>query len=144
MNKLFLTMLLALVTTIASAQFSVITTMNEVEDTTGETTYNLTDKLGVLYQVNEKLAVGITMDGEDNYELVGRYTVHETGVWATCIYNYMPDSEEELKDKLDLGLGYSFNIWKKLSVDPYYVMPIKEDEEGNREGKFNLGLSYKF
>ena len=144
MNKVFLTMLLALVTTIASAQFSVITTMNEVEDTTGETTYNFTDKLGVLYQVNEKLAVGLTMDGEDNYELVGRYIVHETGGWATCIYNYMPESEDELKDKLDLGLGYSFNIWKKLSVDPYYVMPIKEDEEGNREGKFNLGLSYKF
>ena len=48
MNKLFLTMLLALGTTIASAQFSVITTVTEVEDE-----YNLTDKLAVGYDVNE-------------------------------------------------------------------------------------------
>ena len=39
MNKLFLTMLLALGTTIASAQFSIITTVTEVEDE-----YNFTDK----------------------------------------------------------------------------------------------------
>ena len=144
MNKLFLTMLLALVTTIASAQFSVSTTVNEVTDTIGETSYNITDKLGVLYQVNDKLIVGISRDGEENYELLGRYVVHSSGVWATCVYNYIPDSEDEMMDKMELGLGYSFNVWKNLSIDPYYVMSMKENEDGEREGKFNLGLSYKF
>ena len=144
MNKLFLTMLLALVTTIASAQFSVSTTVNEVTDTIGETSYNITDKLGVLYQVNDKLIVGISKDGEENYELLGRYVVHSSGIWATCVYNYIPDSEDEMMDKMELGLGYSFNVWKNLSIDPYYVMSMKENEDGEREGKFNLGLSYKF
>ena len=138
MNKLFLTMLFAVSTTLASAQFVGLTTLNEGTDST----CNATDKIGVGYVVNEKLMVAATMDGEDAYELLGRYDVYN-GVWATCIYNYEKDSEAELKDKLELGLGYSFNVWKKLYVDPYYVMPVKEDAEGNREGEFRLGLSYK-
>ena len=55
-----------------------------------------------------------------------------------------PESEDEMMDKMELGLGYSFNVWKNLSIDPYYVMPVKENEAGERKGKFNLGLSYKF
>ena len=138
MNKLFLTMLFAVSTTLASAQFVGLTTLNEGTDST----WNVTDKIGVGYVVSEKLTVAATMDGEEAYELLGRYDVYN-GVWATCIYNYEKDSEAELKDKLELGLGYSFNVWKKLYVDPYYVMPVKEDAEGNREGEFRLGLSYK-
>ena len=162
MNKLFLTMTLALVTTIASAQFSVLTTVNKVEgikatppnacevyegdvcpSTETDDSWNITDKIGIGYQVNEKLMIGITKDGDEDYELLGRYDVYN-GVWATCIYNYVKDSENEMMDKLDIGLGYSFNVWKNLYVDPYYVMPMKENEEGEREGSFNLGLSYKF
>ena len=138
MNKLFLTMLFAVSTTLASAQFVGLTTFNEGTDST----WNVTDKIGVGYVVNEKLMVAATMDGEDAYELLGRYDVYN-GVWATCIYNYEKDSEAELKDKLELGLGYSFNVWKKLYIDPYYVMPVKENAEGKREGEFRLGLSYK-
>ena len=138
MNKLFLTMLFALSTTLASAQFVGLTTLNEGTDST----WNVTDKIGVGYVVNEKLMVAATMDGEDAYELLGRYDVYN-GVWATCIYNYEKDSEAEMKDKLELGVGYSFNVWKKLYVDPYYVMPMKENDEGKREGEFRLGISYK-
>ena len=138
MNKLFLTMLFAFSTTLASAQFVGLTTLNEGTDST----WNVTDKIGVGYVVNEKLMVAATMDGEDAYELLGRYDVYN-GLWATCIYNYEKDSEAELKDKLELGVGYAFNVWKNLYVDPYYVMPVKEDAEGNREGEFRLGLSYK-
>ena len=138
MNKLFLTMLFAVSTTLASAQFVGLTTLNEGTDST----WNVTDKIGVGYVVNEKLMVAATMDGEDAYELLGRYDVYN-GVWATCIYNYEKDSEAEMKDKLELGVGYSFNVWKKLYVDPYYVMPMKENDEGKREGEFRLGISYK-
>jgi len=138
MNKLFLTMLFAFSTMIASAQFVGLTTFNEGTDST----WNVTDKIGVGYVVNEKLMVAATMDGEDAYELLGRYDVYN-GVWATCIYNYKKDSEAEMKDKLELGVGYSFNVWKKLYVDPYYVMPMKENDEGKREGEFRLGISYK-
>ena len=138
MNKLFLTMLFAVSTTLASAQFVGLTTLNEGTDST----WNVTDKIGVGYVVNEKLTVAATMDGEEAYELLGRYDVYN-GVWATCIYNYEKDSEAEMKDKLELGVGYSFNVWKKLYVDPYYVVPMKENDEGKREGEFRLGISYK-
>ena len=83
------------------------------------------------------------MDGEEAYELLGRYSLMN-GIWGTCIYNYTKDSEDELKDKLDLGIGYSYNVWRGLWIDPNYTMPLKENEEGNREGIFNLSFSYKF
>jgi len=138
MNKLFLTMLFATSTMFANAQFVGLTTLNEGTDST----WNVTDKIGVGYMLNEKLMVAATMDGEDAYELIGRYDLYN-GVWATCVYNYEKDSEAELKDKLELGVGYSFNVWKNLYVDPYYVMPVQEDAEGNREGELRLGISYK-
>jgi len=143
MNKLFLTMTLAFCTMIASAQYSVLTTVTSVEDEAGETTYNATDKLGLGYQVSEKLMVGLTMDGEDKYELLGRYALMN-GIWGTCVYNYVKDSETELMDNIDLGLGYSFKVWDNLYVDPNYTMPAKADENGEREGSLNLSVSYKF
>ena len=142
MNKLFLTMTLAFCTMIASAQYSVLTTVTSVEDEAGESTYNVTDKLGVGYQMNEKLLVGITMDGEDNYELLGRYALIN-GVWGTCVYSYAKDSETELMDNVALGLGYSLRVWNNLYVEPNYTMPYKKDEAGEREGTLNLGVSYK-
>ena len=143
MKKVFLTMTLAFATMIASAQYSAMTTITSVEDEAGETTYNVTDKLGVGYQVNEKLMIGLTMDGEDNYELLGRYSLMN-GIWGTCVYNYAKDSEAELMDKVDVGVGYSWNVWKGLSIDPNYTMPAKADEAGEREGSLNLSVSYKF
>ena len=143
MNKLFLTMALAFCTMIASAQYSVLTTVTSVEDEAGESTYNITDKLGVGYQVNEKLLVGLTRDGEDNYELLGRYALMN-GIWGTCTFRYDADSETELMDNIDLGLGYSFRVWNNLYVDPNYTMPAKADEAGEREGTLNLSVSYKF
>ena len=136
-------MTLAFATMIASAQYSAMTTVTSVEDEAGETTYNVTDKLGVGYQVNEKLMIGLTMDGEDNYELLGRYSLMN-GIWGTCVYNYAKDSETELMDKVDVGIGYSWNVWKGLSIDPNYTMPLAEDEAGEREGSLNLSVSYKF
>ena len=141
MTKLFLTMTLAFCTMIASAQYSVLTTVTSVEEA-DETTYNVTDKLGVGYQVNEKLMVGLTMDGEDKYELLGRYSLMN-GIWGTCVYNH-DDSDAELMDRVDLGLGYSFKVWNNLYVDPNYTMPAKADANGDREGTLNLGVSYKF
>jgi len=142
MNKLFLTMTLAFCTMIASAQYQVMTTITSTEDEAGETTYNATDKIGVGYQLSEKLMVGLTLDGEDNYEILGRYALMN-GVWGTCVYNYAKDSETELMDNMEVGLGYSFKVWDKIYIDPNYTMPLKEDEAGEREGSLNLSISYK-
>ena len=73
MNKLFLTIALAFITTFASAQFVALTTFNEDADST----WNATDKIGIGYQMDEKLLLAVTKDGEDKYELVGRYDVHQ-------------------------------------------------------------------
>jgi len=160
MNKLFLTIALVFCTVIASAQWSIMATAVKIEGVpacepgqecevyTGEgcpseeDSWNITDKIGVGYMVNEKLMLGVTMDGEDKYELLGRYMLLD-GIWGTCVYNY--DSEtKEVMDRLDVGIGYSFNIWKGLSIDPNYTMPLEEDDMGEREGTFNLSVSYKF
>ena len=143
MTKLFLTMTLAFSTMIASAQYSAMTAITSVEDEAGESTYNVTDKIGVGYQVNEDLMVGLTMDGEDKYDLLARYDLHH-GIWATCVYNYEADAEDELMDRMDIGLGYSLKLWKDLYIDPNYTMPAKADENGDREGSLNLSVSYKF
>ena len=139
MTKLFLTMTLAFCTMIASAQYSVLTTISETSDST----WSVTEKLGVGYQLNEKLMLGLTMDGEDKYELLARYDLHH-GLWATCVYNYEADAEEKLMDKMDVGVGYSIKVWNNLYFDPNYTLSLKEDEAGEREGGFNLSVSYKF
>ena len=139
MTKLFLTIALAFSTMIASAQFSALTTISETTDST----WSVTDKLGVGYQLNEKLMLGITMDGEEKYELLARYDLHH-GLWATCVYNYEADAEEKLMDKMDVGVGYSIKVWNNLYFDPNYTLSLKEDEEGNREEALNLSVSYKF
>ena len=139
MNKLFLTIALAFSTTIASAQFSVLTTLTENADSA----WTITDKIGVGYNLNDCTIIGITMDGEDKYELLARYVVHKSGLWVTGVYNYNADDESELIDKMELGVGYSFKIWDKLYVDPNYTMPMKESEAGEREGTFNMSISYK-
>ena len=144
MNKLFLTMALALCTMVASAQFSVITTITSVEEE-NETTYNATDMLGIGYQVSEKLMIACTRNGEDNYDVLGRYTL-TNGIWGTVVYNYIEDYAEDadLMETLNLGVGYSFKVWDNLYVDPNYTMPAKADANGEREGSLNLSVSYKF
>ena len=139
MKKFLLTTVTILTTLCTSAQFSVMTTISSVEDDAGETTYNFTDKLGIGYQVSENILVGITKDGEDAYELLGRYLIKDS-FWAVGVYNYEKDSEAEMKDKLELGIGYSLKIWKELYAEPNYIIPMKEDSEGS----FNLSISYKF
>jgi predicted porin len=139
MNKLFLTMALAFSTMIASAQYSVLTTF--IED--ADSSWNATDKIGVGYSLNDCTMIGITMDGEDKYELLARYVIHKSGVWVTGVYNYDADNEDELVDKMELGLGYSFNVWDKLYIDPNYTMSMKKDEAGEREGTLNISISYK-
>ena len=139
MNKLFLTMALAFSTMIASAQYSVLTTF--IED--ADSSWNVTDKIGVGYSLNDCTMIGITMDSEDKYELLARYVIHKSGVWVTGVYNYDADNEDELMDKMELGLGYSFNVWDKLYIDPNYTMSMKKDEAGEREGTLNISISYK-
>ena len=144
MKKLILTMAVVAFTTLfASAQFMVLTTYNAPEDGAEWEMTSLTDNMGIGYAVNDAWTVGLIKAGEDSlgdasYDLWGRYN------WNENVYVSVQAPTEEMMDNLTLGLGYSWNVWKGLNVEPNYSMGLKEDEEGEREGSFNLGLSYKF
>ena len=135
MNKLFLTMTLALVTMFASAQIMVITTVEQPADDAEWEMSNFTDNLGIGYQLNEKVTVGIVKNGED-YDLWGRYQL-QIG------YLSVQAPSEEMADNLNIGVGYSLEVWNSLYVEPSYSMPLKEDGEGNREGVIKVGIAYK-
>jgi len=48
-----------------------------------------------------------------------------------------------MSENMKIGVGYSYNVWKSLYVEPSYSIPTKEDENGEREGKIVLGVAYK-
>ena len=135
MNKLFLTMTLALVTMFASAQIMVVTTVEQPADDAEWEMSNFTDNLGIGYQLNEKVTIGIVKNGED-YDLWGRYQL-QMG------YLSVQAPSEEIADNLNIGVGYSLQVWNSLYVEPSYSMPLKEDGEGNREGVIKVGIAYK-
>ena len=135
MNKLFLTMTLALVTMFASAQIMVITTVEQPADDAEWEMSNFTDNLGIGYQLNEKVTIGAVKNGED-YDLWGRYQL-KMG------YLSVQAPSEEITDNLNIGVGYSLQVWNSLYVEPSYSMPLKEDGEGNREGVIKVGIAYK-
>ena len=144
MKKLILTMAVGAFTTLfASAQFMVVTSYNAPEDGAEWEMTSLTDNMGIGYAVNDAWTVGLIKAGEDSlgdasYDLWGRYN------WNANVYVSVQAPTEEMMDNLTVGIGYSYNVWKGLNVEPNYSMGLKEDEEGEREGSFNLGLSYKF
>ena len=144
MKKLILTMAVVAFTTLfASAQFMVVTSYNAPEDGAEWEMTSLTDNMGIGYAVNDAWTVGLIKAGEDSlgdasYDLWGRYN------WNQNVYVSVQAPTEDMMDNLTVGIGYSYNVWKGLNVEPNYSMGLKEDEEGEREGSFNLGLSYKF
>ncbi|ASF00023.1 hypothetical protein [uncultured virus] len=140
MKNLIMTLAVAILTTFAaSAQFMVVTTVNTPDSDMNEEwgTTNFTDNIGIGYIYNDKCVAGIVKSGED-YDLWGRY------LWNANLFVSVQAPTEELLDNLTVGLGYSFDVWKGLHVEPNYSMGLNEDENGERDGTFNLGLSYKF
>ena len=133
---MFLTMALAFVTIFASAQFMVITTIDQPEENAEWEMSNITDNMGIGYQLNDKITIGAVKNGED-YDLWGRYQLK-------MVYLSVQAPTEEMTDNLNVGVGYSLKVWNDLYVEPNYSMPLKEDTEGNREGEFKIGVAYKF
>tara|TARA_R100000789_G_scaffold54423_1_gene53313 strand:- start:298 stop:711 length:414 start_codon:yes stop_codon:yes gene_type:complete len=137
MRKLCLTTIIALITLCASAQFMVVTTVNQPVDSAEWGVNNFTDNMGIGYQMNDNIVIGMIKNGE-NYDLFGRYLMNG-GLYAS-----LQAPTEEMMDNLTLGFGYSLVLWKGLNLEPNYSMGLKEDEDGEREGSFNIGLSYRF
>jgi len=141
MKNLILTSAIAFSTLFASAQnFTVVSTYDGDQE---ETMDMLTQNIGFGYAVNDTWTVGLIQNGEDVdgetiYDMWGRYNLKNNA------YVSLQAPQEDMMDNLTVGIGYSFNVWKGLNVEPNYSMGLKEDEAGDREGTFNLGLSYRF
>ena len=137
-------MAVAFSTLIASAQFTVVTSYVAPEDGAEWEVSSLTDNMGIGYALNTgKCIVGLIKAGTDSldkatYDLWGRYNLKNS------LYVSIQAPTKEMLDNLTVGLGYSYNVWKGLCIEPNYSLGLKEDDNGEREGSFNLGLSYKF
>ena len=141
MKKVFLTVAVALTTLFASAQnFTVVTTYDgDQEDMMDKMTQNF----GFGYAVNDTWTLGMITAGEDSlgdatYDLWARYSMNGD------MYLSLQAPTEDMMDNMTVGIGYSINVWKGLNVEPNYSMGLKEDEDGEREGTFNPGFSYRF
>ena len=132
MKKMFLTMALAFVTMVSSAQFMAVTTINMPEDDAKFEMSNITDNIGIGYVLNDNITLGIVRNGEE-YDVWGRYQMK----W---VYLAMQMPTEEMTENMTFGVGYSLSVWNNFYVEPSYMMSMKEDSEG----EFKLGLSYKF
>ena len=135
MKKLLFTTIAIFATLIASAQFSVVSSISIPEEGQDFEISNITDNMGIGYQVNDKMMVGMMKSGE-NYDLFGRY-------YFENIYVSLQVPTEEMSENMNIGAGYSYNIWNKLYIEPNYSISMKENENGEREGKFVLGIAYK-
>ena len=142
MKKLFLTGVVALCTLVASAQFMVVTTYDGDQE---ENMDKITTNMGIGYMVNDAFTVGlakgaVNAEGDDTYDLWARYNIAQVdGAYAAL---QMPTKDGS--ENMSIGVGFAFNVWNGLYVEPNYTMPTSEDDEGNREGSFNFGLSYRF
>ena len=135
MKKLVLTTIMACVGFFASAQFSIISSVNMPEDGEEFSMSSITDNMGAGYQINDNMMACIMKNGE-NYDLFGRY-------YFENMYVSLQTPTEEMAENMNIGAGYSYNVWKSLYIEPNYSIPMKEDENGEREGKFVLGVAYK-
>jgi len=149
MKKLFLTAVVALFTLGASAQFMVVTTYDNDQE---ENMDKITANMGIGYMVNDALTVGIAKGNHDGHDHEEDHDEEDTyDIWARYNLSMMEGGyvslqmpTEDGSDNMRIGLGFAFNVWNGLYVEPNYSMPTSEDEHGDREGTFNFGLSYRF
>ena len=143
MKKLFLTAVVTLSTLVASAQFMVVTTYDDGDGVEGMDAF--TNNIGLGYVLNDAITIGMSanpeVEGEyRTYDFWARYNIAKVeGAYASL---EMP--QEDGSDNMRVGLGFAFNVWNNLYVEPSYTMPTNEDDNGDREGIFNFGLSYRF
>ena len=142
MKKILLTAVVAFSTLVASAQLMVVTTYDGDQE---ENMDKITANMGIGYMVNDAFTVGlakgaVNFEGDDTYDVWVRYNLSMMeGAYAAL---QMPTQDGS--ENMSIGVGFAFNVWNGLYVEPNYTIPTSEDDAGNREGSFNFGLSYRF
>tara|TARA_B100000927_G_scaffold268555_1_gene243415 strand:+ start:64 stop:576 length:513 start_codon:yes stop_codon:yes gene_type:complete len=170
MKKFLFTCVFASFTLLASAQFMVGTTFdvnNDDNDDDGFEMSSLTDNLFFGYMINDNFTVGLSMqditvshedhdhavDAEEEEEVIAemqifaRYYAMENlyvSFMAPLSVDDVDGEEQSQMDYASLGLGYTFNVWNNVNIEPSYNMPLKDDANGDREGSFNIGITATF
>ena len=139
---------LMFVTITANAQWIVTTTVNKVTTIAGEdlkpgevydldvcpgtktSSINITDKLGIGYQLDNNFVIGIIKTGD----LFVRYILNNK-LFAICEYNYLHSTDDKISEHVVWGIGYSFPLPNNFYLEPNYT--------NGEEGSFNLSISYK-
>ena len=109
MKKIVLTAVVAFCTLFASAQIMVVTTW----DGDLEGADQVTSNMGIGYQATDQVAAGMSKSGDD-YAVFVRYAIKDA-IYATAS---MPTKDGS--DKVELGLGYSFNVWNTVSFCKWF------------------------
>tara|TARA_R100000781_G_scaffold114817_1_gene87075 strand:- start:1254 stop:1664 length:411 start_codon:yes stop_codon:yes gene_type:complete len=134
MKKFLFTIILACGFLVSSAQFTVVSTVDSPADGDSWGLSNFTNNIGVGYSINDNLIVGTNKNGDD-YDVFARYTMK---MGFVCL----EAPTKEASDNMTIGYGINVKIYNNLYLSPMYLMPVKEDEAGLREGNFKMGLSY--
>ena len=134
MKKVFFTIVLACATLIGSAQFTVVSSMSSPSEGQSWEISNFTNNIGMGYSFNDKTMIGAVRNG-DNYDVFARYN---TGFGFFCVES----TADNMSDNMNIGYGMYVRVYDNLSVNPMYMIPLNEDENGKREGGFKIGVSY--
>ena len=129
MKKTILTAVVALFCLSASAQYRVMSNVNEPSEDESWGIESFTNNVGIGYDISEDIMVGVQKNGDD-YDFIGRYNLKNDMYFSV----QMPT--ENASDNVTLGVGMSIHIWDNFYVEPNYT---RKDDEGG----FNVGLSYK-
>jgi len=134
MKKVLFTIILSCAMLVSSAQFTLVSKVNAPDDGDSWGISNFTNNWGVGYNVSDRIMVGAYKQG-DNFDMFARYKMNFG-------YVCFEAPTADMSDNMSIGYGMYIKVYENLSVNPYYMIPLKEDEDGGREGSFNVGLSY--
>ena len=93
----------------------------------------------------------LILENEEHFFTDGRYIEQSKTQVKNCTIHIVSSahyisisSNNLLIDNMKIGIGFSLNISGNLYVEPNYNIPLSNDASGNRDGDFDLGLSYRF
>ena len=131
MKKLFFTLAICLSTLLASAQFTMVSTIEKPAEGEDWEMSNFTNNMGIGYQMSDKIMVGVIKNGDD-YDLFSRYSMGS--------FYIAGEMGTDSTSSMSLGLGYSIKVWNDLYIEPNYMMGLNEEDEG----EFKIGVAYRF
>lgn len=135
MKKIVLMLAVALTSLCASAQYTVVSTIDFPEKNDSWETENLTSSIGIGYSLDCHYMIGLRKNGEV-YDAFIRYNMSDNLYFSADL------PKEDTFDNARVGVGYSVKFWGRLYAEPNYSVDLKSENDDS--GKFNLGVSYKF